>query len=125
MGCWPDHLYAWNEQESVGIDVFIANAFALPQAPSNLTINLEDPGNLVMVETGKQIPDNFCVEKISIIPVARVYESTSGVLEVEIDHINKRLGVELNEVTLKDPTSKHELTIPKLTFPIQDLYRKR
>ena len=125
LGCWPDHLYAWNKEGTVGIDVFIANAFARPDDPSSIKIDLSKPGNIVMVETGKQIPDNFCVEQISIIPVARVYESTSGILDVSIDHKGNRLGVTLQDVTIKHKETNHVVNIPSVTFPLQDLYPKR
>jgi hypothetical protein len=125
MGCDPDHLYAWNKEDTVGIDVFIASPFTNPDKPEKMTIDLAEPGNQITVETGQQIASNFCVEKINVIPVNRVYESTSGILSVEIDHKNRQLGLLIENAVIKHPPSEHSVTIDSVRFPMQEMYSKR
>lgn len=125
LGCWPDHLYAWNIEGTVGLDVFIAHPFSQIDEPEMFTIDLSKPGNIVMVETGRQIPDNFCVTDIQTIPVSRVYESKSGMIEVQVDLEEQKLGARLKQVELYHPETKHKITIPNLRFPLQSLYHRK
>ncbi len=125
LGCWPDHLYAWNKEGTVGIDVFIALPFSQHGDVEKFTVDLSQPGNSIMVETGEQIPRNFCVKEIQTIPVMRVYESISGHLSVQLDQQTQQLGVHIEKARLQDSESQHEVNIINLKFPLQTMYQRK
>ena len=125
MGCAPDHLYAWNDDDTIGIDVFLFNPFLIPNDQSEYTVDLSQPGNRVLVETGNSISTNFCVTDIQIIPVRRVYEATDGRIQVSVDHAKGQLGATLYEVTLHHPLTNHQITISEVQFPVQPLYVRK
>ena len=129
LGCTNSgiHLTTWNPEGTVGMDIHI------PMLPSDSsttrTFRLDRKDAIVMVETGQEIPLNFCVDEIVEIPVQQVYHSHSGTVTLSMNHNNnqKFATVKLSGVKLKSESKNHQIELPdiQLTDVLIDARRKQ
>lgn len=83
------------------------------------TFNIERQQALIMVETGREIPVNFCVDKIAEIPVQKVYHSLSGTVDLEIikDHDGYYASAQLSDIMLQSEMDRHEIKLSTIVLP--------
>jgi hypothetical protein len=115
MGCEGVHLTTWSPDGRVGMDVSIPWAsIQQPIAEQSFSINKREAQ--VMIETGRDIPVNFCVDKIALIPVQKVYHSVSGTIDLQVSISDEAplASVVLRDITLKVEGGSHEITMPTI-----------
>lgn len=117
LGCSGIHLTTWNSAGTVGMDIHI------PVTPTDLssptTFNLGTRDAIVMVETGQEIPLNFCVDETVEIPVQQVYHSQKGVINLSLEQKDNQsyATVKLSGVELKSEYANHSITMPEIQLP--------
>ena len=117
LGCSGIHLTTWNPEGTVGMDIHIP---VTPTDTSTQTVfNLDTKDAIVMVETGQEIPLNFCVDEIVEIPVQQVYHSQKGTITLSFAHKDNlnQATVNLSDVELKSEFSNHIITMPEIQLP--------
>ena len=115
MGCDGIHLTTWSPDGRVGMDVSIPGvSIDHPIAHQSFSISKQEA--LVMVETGKDISVNFCVDKIALIPVQKVYQSVSGTVDLQLSLSGDAslASVLLKDITLQMEGGSHEITMPSI-----------
>lgn len=126
-GCEQLSLYAWNDDGTVGLEVTGLNVSNSGSGEVLLDIAKKDA--LVLVETGSNIPKNFCVNEIQQIPVAYVYEGVSGVIRMNmVSGANGRpqkASARLDNVVVMEPKTKKQITIDGLNLGMLDLLERR
>lgn len=125
IGCTGIHLSTWSPDGTVGMDI------AIPGIPTDREVNavfhIADRSAMVMVETGREIPVNFCVDEIAEIPVQQVYHSTTGTVELQIqqDGDEYYATAKLMDVTLQNERVDHAITLSTIQLPNVQLSAKR
>lgn len=83
---WTEHLhcenlafYMWNDVDTQGMEIRIlsrnSNEF---QEGQQYTFDIARKEVYILLEQGKHISQNFCVDRIQEIPISRVYEAEKG-----------------------------------------------
>jgi len=126
-GCEKLSLYAWNASGTVGLEVTALN---IPvSASEEFLLDVAARDVVILVETGADIPKNFCVHEIQQIPVAYVYEGISGFVRMNIRYGEagkpQKASVQLEDVVVVEPKTKKQITINGLNLGMLDLWKRR
>lgn len=126
-GCDTLSLYAWNASGTVGLEVTALN---IPTSASEeFLLEVAKRDVVILVETGANIPKNFCVNEIQQIPVAYVYEGVSGAVRMSIrfgeDGKPQKASARLEDVVVVEPKTQKQITIQGLNLGMLDLWPRR
>ena len=116
--CRDLSFYAWNEEGTIGLEVTVPPV-VFPKRSGEQRLDVREKDVVVLSETGKRIPVNFCVHQIKEIPVAHVYESISGFVTVDFELQNQKLvsaSAKLENIVLQEERSGKQLRIERLEF---------
>ena len=125
LGCTGIHLTTWNSTGTVGMDIQIPG---IPSdRPMSQRLSIEARDAMVMVETGQEIPLNFCVDAIVEIPVQHVYHATEGTVHIEISPVDNAYyaTAKLSGVLLESERGDHKIALPSLQLPDVRIGEKR
>ena len=128
MACDPLSFFAWNDAGTIGLELSYP-PITLSQRRATLRTNIAKSDVHVVIETGNNIPTNFCASETQIIPVQSVYEAQDGVVisTMKYNDSGQLTGAEaeLNGVVFIEPVSGHKIQIPSLLFKPQSIQSKR
>ena len=121
-GCQEVSLYAWNSEETLGLEVTALNTPSF-EGTRDIVYDLAKRDAVVLVETGSQIPENFCVKQIKQIPVAQVYEGVSGMIRMHlvVKGDIRQASATFENVIVIEPKSKKQIVINNLKLGPLDL----